>query len=98
MTAGRLVCEAVGSAAPGASAGTFAVALPGDTDAGRFVDAASAKEAIDIVHGTVPRVRDVWRSELLVWTEDYHRNRHLFGAPFAAFWTRLEPVAREMSR
>ena len=57
MTAGRLVSEAVESAAPGATTGTFAVALVGETDAGWLVDAASAEEAIDIVHGTVPQAR-----------------------------------------
>ena len=97
MSAGRLVCEAAGSAAPGATTGTFAVALAGETDAGWPVDAASAEEAIDIVHGTVPRAWEVWRSELLVWADDV-RNRELPGVPFAAIWTRLEPVARETSR
>ena len=89
MTAGRLVSEAVESAAPGATTGTFAAALVGETDAGWLVDAASAEEAIDIVHGTVPQAREVWRSELLVWTEDYYRHRYLLGAPFPASWTRL---------
>ena len=98
MTAGRLVCEAVGTAAPGATTGTFAVALAGETDAGWLVDAASAEEASDIVHATVPRALEVWRSELRVRTEDNYRNRHLLGAPFAASWTRLEPVARETTR
>ena len=88
MTAGRLVREAAGSAAPGATAGTFAAALAGEPDAGCPVDAGSAEEATDIVHGTVPRVREVWRSELLVRTEDDYRHRHLPGAPFAAGWTR----------
>ena len=81
MSAGRLVCEAVGRVAPGATAGTFAVAFAGETDA------ASAEEAIDIVHGTVPRVREVWWSELLVWADD-DRNRGLPEAPFPASWTR----------
>ena len=88
MTAGRAVCQAVGSAAPGATAGTFAVALAVETAAGWPVDAASAEEAIGIVYGTVPRAREVWRSELLVWTGDDYRNRHFLGAPFAASWTR----------
>ena len=89
MSTGRLVCEVAGSAAPGATAGTFAVALAGETDEGWPVDAASAEEAIDIVHAnTVPRAREVWRSELRVRTEDDYRNRHLPGAPFAASWTR----------
>ena len=60
MTAGRLVSEALGSTAPGATTGTFAVALVGETDAGWLVDAASAEEAI--VHGTVSQAREVWRS------------------------------------
>ena len=34
---------------------TFTVALVGETDIGWLVDAASAEEAITIVHGTVPR-------------------------------------------
>ena len=62
MTARRLFCEAVGSAAPA--------------------------EAIDIVHGTVPRAREAWRSELLAWTEDYYRNGYLPGAPFPTGRTR----------
>ena len=61
MTAGRLFCEAVGSAAPGATTGTFAVA--GETGAGWLVYAVSAEEAIAIVHGTVPRAREAWRSD-----------------------------------
>ena len=87
MTAGRLVCEAVGRSAPGATAGTFAVALASEPDAGWPVDAASAEEAIDIVHGTVPRVREVWWSERLVWADD-DRNRDFPEAPFPASWTR----------
>ena len=54
---GRFACEAVGNAAPGATTGTFAVVLVGETDAGWLVDAASAEDAIDIVHGTFPRAR-----------------------------------------
>ena len=42
---------------------TFAVALVGDP-AGWLLEAASAEEAIDIVHGTVPRAREVWRGVL----------------------------------
>ena len=87
MSAGRLVCEAAGSAAAGATTGTFAVALAGETDAGWPVDAASAEEAIDIVHGTVRPAWEVWRSELLVWADDV-RNRELPEAPFLARWTR----------
>ena len=84
MSAGRLVCEAAGSAAPGATTRTFAVALASETDADWPVDAASAEEVIDIEHGTVPRAREVWRSELLVRAEDDDRNRDLPGVPFAA--------------
>ena len=87
MTAGRLVFEAVGSAAPGATAGTFTVAFASETDAGWPVDAASAKEAIDIVHATVPRAQEVWWSELLVWADD-DRNRDHPEAPLPASWTR----------
>ena len=54
---------------------TFAVALSG--------------EAIDIVHGTVPRTREAGREELLVWTERYYRDRYLLGAEMPANWTRL---------
>ena len=70
---GRLACEAVGNAVPGAATGTFAVVLVGGTDAGWLVDAVSAEETIDIVRGTLPRAREVWRSEPLVGTEDYYR-------------------------
>ena len=83
MTAGGLVCEAVGSVAPGATTETFAVAVADETDA------PLAEETVDIVYGTLPRVREVWRSELLVWTEDDYRNRHLLGAPFPASGTCL---------
>ena len=83
MTAGRLVFKAVGSAAAGATTGTCAVALADETDA------ASAEETIDIVYRTLPRAREVWRSELLAWTEDDCRHRYLLGAPFPASWTRL---------
>ena len=63
---------------------TFAVALLGETDAGWLVDAASGEEAIEIVHGTVPRAREVCRSELLAWAEEEYRNRHLLEVPFPA--------------
>ena len=66
---------------------TFAGALLGKTNAGWLVDAATAEEAIE--HGTVPRAREVYRGELLAWSEDEHRNGHLLGAPFPASWTRL---------
>ena len=89
MIAGRLVCETGESGAPAATTETFAVAVVGETDTGWLVDAASAEEAIGIVHGTVPRAREVWRGELLVRTEDCYRDRYLPGAPFAASWTRL---------
>ena len=68
---------------------TFAVALLAETDAGWLVDAASSEEAIDIVHGTVPRAREVRRGELLAWLEDEYRNRDLLGDPFSAGWARL---------
>ena len=55
---------------------TFVVALAGEPK-GWLVEAASADEAIDIVHGTVPQVREAGREELLVWTECYYRNRYL---------------------
>ena len=48
MTVGGLACEAVGNATPGATTGTFAVALVGETDAGWLAGAASAEEAVDI--------------------------------------------------
>ena len=67
---------------------TFAVALSG-APKGWLVEAASADEAIDIVHGTVPRVREAGREELLVWTERYYRDRYLLGAEMPASWTRL---------
>ena len=86
MTAERLVFESVGSAAPGATTGTLAVV--GETGAGWFVDAAPVEETTDIVHRTVPRAREAWRSELLVRTEDYYRNRYLPGAPFPTGRTR----------
>ena len=51
------------------------------------VGAASAEEAIGIVHGTVRRAWEVWWSELLVWADD-DRNRDFPEAPFPASWTR----------
>ena len=68
---------------------TFAVALVGEEDRGWLVEAASAEEAIDVVHGTVPRAHEVWRGELLVWTAEYYRKRHLGGEAFPDSWTRL---------
>ena len=68
---------------------TFAVALAGEEERGWLVEAASAEEAIDIVHGTVPRAREVWRGELLVWNERYYRDRFLGGAEMPAIWSRL---------
>ena len=65
------------------------MALAGEEERGWLVEAASAEEAIDIVHGTVPRAREVWRGELLVWTERYYRDRYLLGAEMPASWTRL---------
>ena len=67
---------------------TFAVALAG-APKGWLVEAASADEAIDIVHGTVPRAREGDREELLVWTERYYRDRYLLGNPMPASWTWL---------
>ena len=67
---------------------TFAVALAGEP-AGWLVEASSADEAIDIVHGTVPRAREAVRAALLVWTERYYRDRYLLGAEMPASWTRL---------
>ena len=68
---------------------TFAVALVGEEGRGWIVEAASAEEAIDIVHGTVPRAREVWRGELLVWNERYYRDRYLGGAEMPATWSRI---------
>ena len=68
---------------------TFAVALVGEEDRGWLVEAASAEEAIDLVHGTVPRAREVWRGELLVWNERYYRDCFLGGAEMPATWSRL---------
>ena len=70
---------------------TFAVALVGETDAGWLVDASSAEEAVTIVHGTVPRAHEVWRSELLAWNGTYYRQRYLGGGPFPDSWARLTP-------
>ena len=67
---------------------SFAVTLAGELK-GWLVEAASADEAIDIVHGTVPRAREAGREELLVWTERYYRDRYLLGHPMPVSWTRL---------
>ena len=67
---------------------TFAVALSSEPK-GWLVEAASADEAIDIVHGIVPRAREAGREELLVWTERYYRDRYLLGAEMPESWTRL---------
>ena len=53
------------------------------------VDAESAGEAVDIVHGTVPRAHERWKSELLVWNADYYRRRYRAGGPFPEGWMRL---------
>ena len=71
------------------TAETFAVAIVGETDAGWLIEAHSADEAVELVHESVPRAREVWRGELLVWNESYYRSRYLAGAPFPASWTRL---------
>ena len=67
---------------------TFAVVLSGEPKGWR-VEAASADEALDIVHGTVLRAREAGREELLVWTERYYRDRYLLGHPMPGSWTRL---------
>ena len=46
-------------------------------------------EAISIVHGTVPRAHEVWRSELLVWNESYYLARYLGGGEMPPTWSRL---------
>ena len=58
-------------------------------ESGWLVEAMSAEEAIDIVHGTVPRAHEAWRGELLVWTAEYYRARHLGGGVYPDSWTRL---------
>ena len=68
---------------------TFAVALVAEPDTGWLVEATSTEEAVDIVHDTVPRARETWRGELLVWNETYYRDRYLAGAPFPPAWIRL---------
>ena len=67
---------------------TFVVALAGEAK-GWLVEAASVDEAIDIVHGTLPRAREAGREELLVWTERHYRDRYLLGAEMPASWTWL---------
>ena len=68
---------------------TFAVAVTGEIDTGWLVEANTAEEAIDLVFGTVPRAREAWRGELLVWTERYYRDRYLLGEPMPESWLRL---------
>ena len=46
-------------------------------------------EAVDIVHGTIPRAREVWRGELLVWIAKNYRERYLEGAPMPPGWASL---------
>ena len=68
----------------------FAVAIVGDLDGGGWiVEADSTEDAINIVRGTVPRAAEVWRGELLAWTERYYRQRYLLGGDFPAGWTEL---------
>ena len=67
---------------------TYAVALVGDP-VGWLVAAASADEAIDIVHGTVRRAADCARDELVARTEREYRDRYLPDAPMPATWSRL---------
>ena len=68
---------------------SFAVALVGATDAGWLVVASSATEARETVHRAVPRLADVWKSELMVWTERRYRELYLIDQPFPSTWTRL---------
>ena len=56
---------------------TVALALAG-LPTGWLVEVASADEALDIVHGTVPRAREAGREERLV-----------LGAELSASWARL---------
>ena len=65
------------------------MALAGEKDCGWLVGAVSPGEAIDIVRGTVPRARQVWRGEFLVWNERYYRERYLGGAEMPPTWSRL---------
>ena len=43
------------------------------------------------MHGTVPRAREAWCGELLVWNASYYRTRHLAGQPFLNSWPPLTP-------
>ena len=67
---------------------TWAVAVAGEPE-GWLVEAGSADEAIDLVHGTVPRAREAGRAELLVWTKHYYRDLYLGGAEMPPTWPRL---------
>ena len=67
---------------------TWAVAVAGEPE-GWFVEAATADEAIDLVHGTVPRAREAGLEELLVWTERYYRDLYFGGAEMPPTWSRL---------
>ena len=100
LTTGPVHCGSVHSSNPpghrdGAAAleVTPGVALVGDTNAGWLVEAESAGEALDVVHGTVPRAHESCKSELLVWNESYYRDHYLAGGPFPDSWTRLSPPA-----
>ena len=66
----------------------WAVAVVGETR-GWLVEASSADEAMDLVHGTVPRAREAGLKELLVWTERYYRDLYLGGAEMPPTWPRL---------
>ena len=67
-----------------------AVAIVGDLDGGGWiVEADSTEDAITIVRGTVPRAAEVWRGELLAWTERYYRQGYLLGGDFPIGWTEL---------
>lgn len=64
-----------------------------DAREGAFIAArlGAGEEAIDIVHGAVPRAPEVWCGELLVWNERYCRDRHLGGDEMPPTWSRLWP-------
>ena len=59
----------------------FVVLVSEEPERGPVVEASSAGEALDIVHGTVARADAARRGELHVWTERYYRERCLEGGP-----------------
>ena len=83
---------------------TSTVALIGEEDCGWLVDAESVDEALRIVYGTVPRVHEVWESELLVWLASDYQARHRADAPFPdrelplRVWATSRPHAFEAAR